>query len=92
MNMISQPIAADDMRSVVSSIMDCAGTPAERARRMATTMNDLLDDGRFARLASRELVALRAVVWAAAAIADDLDETKQQRQPVRPVRWWRRWL
>jgi hypothetical protein len=88
MNMISH--SADDMRGTVATLMDAAGTPQERARRLAQTLDAMLDDGRFSRLASRELVALRAVVWAAAAIADDLCEAEQRRQPQRPVRWWRR--
>ena len=77
-------------RSSLAGLMDTTGTPQDRARRLAQTLDAMLDDGRFSRLASRELVALRAVVWAAAAIADDLEDAQQRRQPQRPVRWWRR--
>lgn len=90
MNMILNPSQGDDTRTALAGLMDTTGTPQDRARRLAQTLDAMLDDGRFSRLASRELVALRAVVWAAAAIADDLDEAKQRRQPQRPVRWWRR--
>ena len=89
MNMISQ-FDSEAARSTLAGLMDTTGTPQDRARRMAQTLDAMLDDGRFSRLASRELVALRAVVWAAAAIADDLEDAQQRRQPQRPVRWWRR--
>lgn len=88
MNMISH-LDGEDARTALATLMDTAGTPQERARRLAETLDAMLDDGRFSRLASRELVALRAVVWAAAGIADDLDEAEQRRQPQRLVRWWR---
>ena len=89
MNMISQ-FDSEVARSTLAGLMDTTGTPQDRARRMAQTLDAMLDEGRFSRLASRDLVALRAVVWAAAAIADDLEEAQQRRQPQRPVRWWRR--
>ncbi len=89
MNMISH-LDGEATRTALATLMDATGTPQERARRLAETLDAMLDDGRFSRLASRELVALRAVVWAAAGIADDLDEAEQRRQPQRPVRWWRR--
>lgn len=87
MNAISE---ATTTSSAVVDIMDPAGTPQERARRLAIALNAMLNEGRFSRLASRELVALRAVVWSAASIADDLEDAQQQRQRQRPVRWWRR--
>jgi len=89
MNMISH-LDGEATRTALATLMDTTGTPQDRARRLAQTLDAMLDDGRFSRLASRELVALRAVVWAAAGIADDLDEAEQRRQPQRPVRWWRR--
>ena len=87
MNMTSH--SADDTRGTLAAMMDTTGTPQDRARRLAVELDAMLDDGRFSRLASRELVALRAVVWSAAAIADDLECAEQRRQPVRAVRWWR---
>ena len=89
MNMISQ-FDSEAARSTLAGLMDTTGTPQDRARRLAQALDAMLDEGRFSRLASRELVALRAVVWAAAAIADDLEDAQQRRQPQRPVRWWRR--
>lgn len=88
MNMISH-LDGEATRTALASLMNTNGTPQDRARRLAQTLDAMLDDGRFSRLASRELVALRAVVWAAAGIADDLEDAQQRRQPQRPVRWWR---
>lgn len=80
----------DDGRSTLAALMDTVGTPQDRARRLAQTLDAMLDEGRFSRLASRELVALRAVVWSAATLADDLEDARQAKQTQRPVRWWRR--
>lgn len=89
MDMISH-LDGNATRTTLATLMDAAGTPQERARRLAETLDAMLNDGRFSRLASRELVALRAVVWAAATLADDLECAEQRRQLQRPVRWWRR--
>lgn len=89
MNAISQ---IHSNRGALVQIMDEAGAPAERARHVARQLDAMLDCGEFNRLNSYQLVALRGVVWALAAIADDVDRMAQERQPERPVRWWRRWL
>jgi len=85
-------VEVTDGRATLAALMDVTGTPQDRARRLAQTLDTMLDDGRFSRLASRELVALRAAVWSAATIAEDLETAQQARQPQkqRPVRWWRR--
>jgi hypothetical protein len=79
-----------DIRPILHSIMSPDGAPQDRARRVAETLNEMLEAGEFARLTSRQLVALRGVVWAVSEIADDVEMAQQQRQPQRSVRWWRR--
>lgn len=89
MNMISH-LDGEATRTALATLMDATGTPQDRARRVAETLNEMLEAGEFARLTSRQLVALRGVVWAVSEIADDVEMAQQQRQPQRPVRWWRR--
>lgn len=80
------------LRSTLADFMDTAATPQDRARRIAAGLDAMLDRGDFARLNSHQLVCLRGVVWALAAIADDLHDAEAARAPVRtvaPARWWR---
>lgn len=89
MNAISQ-IHID--RGALLQIMDDGGAPQDRARNVARQLDAMLSAGEFNRLNSHQLVALRGVVWALAGIADDVEAQAQERQPVRAVRWWRKWL